>query len=48
MEKKIYKNMEYADKVITKVGSFVAQVGQHTITYVSDDNLEVDQYYLEM
>lgn len=47
-EEEVYKDTEYANKVLTKVGDFVAQAGQHTITYVSDDNLEAGQYYLEM
>lgn len=47
-EDEVYEDTEYADKVLTKVGDFVAQAGQHTITYVGDDSLGEGQYYLEM
>lgn len=39
---------DYSDLVLDKVGDFIPQTGQHTVTYVSDPNLEDGQYYLYM
>lgn len=44
----VYKNTKYENLVLEKIGDFINQAGQHTITYVKDDNLEDGQYYLEM
>lgn len=47
-EKEVYQGTSYEDLLLIKKGDFVAQAGQHTITYVEDDSLEDGQYYLEM
>ncbi|MGV3322372.1 aryl-sulfate sulfotransferase [Streptococcus hyovaginalis] len=39
---------DYSDLVLDKVGDFIPQTGQHTVTYVPDPNLEDGQYYLYM
>lgn len=44
----VYEDTIYNDLVLEKIGNFVNQAGQHTITYVSDNSLEEGQYYLEM
>lgn len=44
----VYEDTEYNDLVLEKIGDFVNQAGQHTITYVDDSSLDDGQYYLEM
>ncbi len=47
-DEEVYKDTIYSDLVLTKLGDFVNQAGQHTITYEADDSLEAGQYYLYM
>lgn len=47
-DSEVYKDTEYEDLVLTQKGDFVNHAGQHTITYVEDDDLRSGQYYLEM
>lgn len=47
-DQSVYKGTKYENLVLEKTGDFINQAGQHTITYVKDDNLEDGQYYLEM
>lgn len=42
----VFEGTEIASKNYTKVGDFVAQAGQHSVTYIEDDSLEDGQYYL--
>jgi len=44
----VYADTIYSDLVLEKVGDFVNQAGQHTITYAADESLEEGQYYLLM
>lgn len=44
----VFADTIYSDLVLEKVGDFVNQAGQHTITYVPDDTLPEGQYYLLM
>lgn len=44
----VWEGTPYSDLVYTKVGDFVSQAGQHTVTYIEDDSLEEGQYYLSM
>lgn len=46
----MWEGTVYEDKVLTKEGGFVAQAGQHSITYmkVESEELEDGQYYLYM
>ena len=44
----VYADMIYSDLVLGKVGDFVNQAGQHTITYMADEALKEGQYYLLM
>jgi len=44
----VWEGTKYSDLVLEKVGDFVSQAGQHTITYVEDKSLEPGQYYLMM
>ena len=39
---------EYSELLLNKDGDFISQTGQHMITYVSDESLKDDQYYLIM
>lgn len=45
-EEGFWKDTEYADKVLTKVGDFSTATGQHSVTFEKDDSLEDGQYYL--
>jgi len=47
-DKDVYKNTEYADLVLNKVGNFISQASQHSVEYVMDNTLENGQYYLIM
>lgn len=47
-DQSMYKDSKYKDQLLSKVGDFTSNAGQHTITYVSDDSLEQGQYYLDM
>ncbi len=47
-DEKVCEGTEYESLVLEKVGDFVNQAGQHTITYLDDSSLEEGQYYLEM
>ena len=47
-DEKVYEGTDYESLLLNKIGSFVNQAGQHTITYVYDKNLPDGQYYLEM
>lgn len=38
-----YKNLLY-----DKIGNFVSQAGQHSVTYIKDDDLDDNEYYLIM
>ena len=38
----------YEDYVLTQVGDFTVQGGQHCIEYVEDDSLDAGQYYVNM
>ncbi len=42
----VFEGTEIESKNYTKVGDFVAQAGQHSVTYIEDDSLEYGQYYL--
>ncbi len=44
----IWEDTEYEKYSYTQVGDFVAQAGQHTVTYLEDESLEDGQYYLYM
>lgn len=44
----VYEDTVYNDLVLKKIGDFVNQAGQHTITYVNDESLDDGKYYLEM
>ncbi len=47
-DEKVYADTSYNALVLEKVGDFVNQAGQHTITYEANDDLEDGQYYLLM
>lgn len=47
-EKTFWEDTEYEDLLLDKTNSFISQSGQHSITYVEDDRLDEDQYYLYM
>ncbi len=42
----VFEGTEIESKNYTKVGDFVAQAGQHSVTYIEDDSLEDGVYYL--
>lgn len=42
----VFEGTEIESKNYTKVGDFVAQAGQHSVTYIEDDSLEDGEYYL--
>lgn len=42
----IWNNTEYASYVYKKTNTFSSQAGQHCITYVKDDTLPDNQYYV--
>ena len=39
---------DYSNLLLTKLGNFVNNAGQHTVTYETDSSLEDGQYYLYM
>lgn len=43
-----WKDTDYTEYLYTKVGDFLTSGGQHTVTYMEDDSLELGQYYLYM
>lgn len=47
-DQSMYTDTKYKDKLLTKLGDFTSNAGQHTITYVADDSLDDGQYYLDM
>lgn len=42
----VFEGTGIESKNYTKVGDFVAQAGQHSVTYIEDDSLEDGEYYL--
>ena len=44
----IWEDTAYEDLVLTKVGDFLSQTGQHDLNIVSDDSLEAGQYYVTL
>lgn len=44
----VWNGTAYEDYMLDKVGDFVSQAGQHTVTYLEDPSLPDDQYYLYM
>lgn len=42
----VFEGTEIESKNYTKIGDFVAQAGQHSVTYIDDDSLGDEQYYL--
>lgn len=47
-EDTFWEDTSYADLLLSKVGEFDSQTGQHSVTYVKDASLEDGQYYLYM
>jgi len=47
-EPSIWEGTGYEDLLYTQVGDFANTGGQHTVTYVEDENLSEGQYYLHM
>lgn len=47
-EPSVWEGTGYEDLLYTKVGDFSNTGGQHTVTYLEDENLEEGQYYLYM
>ena len=47
-DKSVIEDTSYQDLLYEKVGDFVSQAGQHSITYYTDDDLEDGEYYLYM
>lgn len=44
----VWNGTVYEDYMLDKVGDFVSQAGQHTVTYFEDPSLPDNQYYLYM
>lgn len=44
----VWNGTAYEDYMLDKVGDFVSQAGQHTVTYLEDPSLPDNQYYLYM
>ena len=44
----VWNGTAYEDYMLDKVGDFVSQAGQHTVTYFEDPSLPDNQYYLYM
>ena len=42
----VFEGTEIESKNYTKVGDFLTQAGQHSVTYIEDDSLEDGEYYL--
>ena len=47
-DESVTEDTSYGDLLYEKVGDFVSQAGQHSITYYTDDDLEDGEYYLYM
>lgn len=47
-EETFWEDTSYADLLLSKIGDFDSQAGQHSITYVKDESLDEGQYYLYM
>lgn len=47
-DKSIWEDSNYKSKLLTKIGDFVSQAGQHTVTFVDDNSLPEGQYYLHL
>ena len=47
-DESVTEDTSYGDLLYEKVGDFVSQAGQHSITYYRDDDLEDGEYYLYM
>jgi len=47
-DEEYWKDTDEENLLLSKVGDFTIQGGQHTVTYVEDDSLEEGQYYLYM
>jgi arylsulfate sulfotransferase len=44
----VWTGTVYEDYMLDKIGDFVSQAGQHTVTYLEDTSLPDNQYYLYM
>lgn len=44
----VWNDTVYEDYMLDKVGDFVSQAGQHTVTYLEDPSLPDNQYYIYM
>ena len=47
-DESVTEDTSYGDLLYEKVGDFVSQAGQHSITYYTDETLEDGEYYLYM
>lgn len=47
-DESVWNGTVYEDYMLDKVGDFVSQAGQHTVTYFEDPSLPDNQYYLYM
>ncbi len=47
-DESVWNGTVYEDYMLDKVGDFVSQAGQHTVTYLEDPSLPDNQYYLYM
>mgnify|MGYP005764033299 FL=1 len=47
-DESVTEDTSYGDLLYEKVGDFVPQAGQHSITYYTDETLEDGEYYLYM
>lgn len=47
-DKAIWKGTKYEKLLLEKKGDFSSQAGQHTVTYLPDENLPEGQYYVYM
>lgn len=47
-DESVTEDTSYGDLLYEKVGDFVSQAGQHSITYYTDDDLDDGEYYLYM
>lgn len=45
-DESVFQDTEIASYNYTKVGEFVANAGQHAVTYLTDESLQSGQYYL--
>lgn len=45
-DESIWKGLAGADRLLTKVGDFPSQAGQHSVTVIEDPDLPAGQYYL--